>query len=335
MGVSRTMKTNHPEKSTWVGVELSVRQHYMANKMTVPYPAIVRVLGELKRGAERCKNEHRGSAMLVLAGSGCGKSHLINLIANLSPPDHSGNVSLFPVVHFRIPSAPTQKGLGIELLRALEQPKANMGSAQDLFNRSIHYLKVAQTRIIMIDDVQDIPERRSVGGVMQVGNWIRDLIDESQCLVVLFGTPAAKQITEKNAQLKRRVPKQMVIRYFDIENDESVRVFSRFLREVDKRLPLAELSKLDELSLVHSIYWATGGISDYIFELLNEAVIMALKDGREHISRGDLKCAFDCMFQDAAVGVNPFSEGGPQRLLDQPNEPFHNWFDISNPKLDK
>lgn len=323
-----------PEKSTWAGVELSARAHYMANVMSVPYPAIVRVLGEIKRGVERCKSENRGAAMLVLAGSGCGKTHLINFIAKRSPPDHSGLVSLFPAVHFRIPSAPTQKGMGIQLLHALEQPKASVGSAQDLFNRGIHYLKAAQNRIIMIDDVQDIPERRKINGVLHVGNWIRDLIDESRSLVVLFGTPAAKQVTEGNAQLKRRVPKQMVIRYFNINNNEAIRGFSRFLHELDKRLPLAEFSKLDDLTMLKKIYWASGGISDYIFELMVEAVTAAVKDGREHITLEDLEFAFNNLFQDAGIDINPFSEGGPQRLLDRPNEPFHKWFGASNPNFD-
>lgn len=328
------MKTQPSEKSEWVGVCATVRQRYIANEMTIPHPGLVRVLAELKRGAARCKNEGRGAAMLVLAGSGCGKSHLKNLVARHRPPDHSKDVSIYPVIHFAVPSAPTQKAMGAELIRALEQPKATSGSAQELFSRGIKCLNFANTEIIMIDDVQDIPERRRSGGIMQVGNWLRDLIDESKCLVVLFGTPAARQITDANAQLRRRVRKQMTIRYFDINTELTVKTFKRFLHELDKRLPLVEMSRMEEPEFMRRIYWATSGIADYIFELMSEAVGIAVACGRERIQQEDLEKAFGLVFQDGGAGVNPFSIGGPERLLNQPNEPFYNWFDSSNPHPD-
>jgi len=321
-------------RTQWLGIPLSERLRYMANELNVPHPSMIKVLLEMRRLVTRCKATDRGTAMLVLAGSGCGKTHLINTVKKLKPPNHTGYVSQVPVVSFSIPSKPTEKAMGVALLRAIEYPRPNIGSADELFERAVHQVRAIGTEIIMIDNVHDIPERRSEGGIMQVGNWIRNLIDRTECLIVMLGTPAAIQVTTANAQLRRRVSKRMGIRYFDISADNTARVFKRFLAELDKLLPLAEHSRLDEPKVMQRIYWATGGITDYIMQLVSEAVGLAVEDGREQIVLSDIESAFKLVFQDSALGLNPFSENGPSRLLDQPGEPFYNWFDTSNPNID-
>lgn len=323
------------QKTVWKGVPLAERQRFLAQELSVPHPAMVRVLRELHRSVERCQRERKGRALLVLAGSGCGKSHLINTLKRQKPADHSGDVSYVPIVSFSIPSRPTQRAMGAALLRALEHPRNSTGSADEMFERVVLQVRAIKTEMIMIDNVHDIPERRSTEGIMHVGNWIRDLIDRTECLIVMLGTPAARQITNANAQLRRRVSKQMVIRYFDIEQQSTAKIFKRFLFELDKRLPLAHSSQLDEPKIMQRMYWATAGITDYILQLVGEALSIAVESGRERIDLLDLERAFSLVFQDSAQGRNPFSEDGPRRLLDQQDEPFYNWFDKSNPHMDE
>lgn len=333
MGVSLIMiKT--VQKAEWKGVLLAQRLRFLAQELSVPHPAMVKVLRELHRLVGRCQIEEKGRALLVLAGSGCGKSHLVRILKKQKPPDHSGDVSYVPVVSFSVPSRPTQRAMGAALLRALEHPRTNNGSADEMFERAVLQVRAIRTEMIIIDNVHDIPERRSTEGIMHVGNWIRDLIDRTDCLIVMLGTPAARQITNANAQLRRRVSKQMVIRYFDVNEQSNAKVFKRFLFELDKRLPIAESSKLDDYKIMQPMYWATAGITDYILQLVGEALSVAVENGRERIEMQDLERAFSLVFQDSAQGLNPFSEDGPRRLLDQQNEPFYNWFDKSNPQMD-
>lgn len=319
------------DRNQWQGVPVALRQRYIAKELYVLHPPLTKVLKELFRSAAACRDRDTGSAVLIIGGSGSGKTHLINMVEKHKNADHSGDVSRAPIVKFRVPTPTTQRAMSSALLRGLGHPKSNSGNAQELFSRAITQIRAVQTEIIMIDNVHDIPERRREGGVMQIGNWIRDLIDESRCLVALLGTAASRQVTEANAQLRRRVPTHMHIDYFDIGEQKEIAVFRRFLHELDKRLPLVELSQLSEPSLMLKLYWATYGIAEYIFRLMSEAMVNAVENRREKILLVDFEMAFNSIYQDAASGLNPFSPNGPQRLLDQPGEPFHGWFDKSNP----
>ncbi|MFC7297905.1 TniB family NTP-binding protein [Herminiimonas aquatilis] len=321
------------QKNDWKGVPWPLRQRYMANELHVPHPPLMRIVKRIYEVATDCKNTGVGDAMIIVGGSGSGKSHLIKIIRLQRPVDHSGDISVVPVVSFSIPSSPTQRSMSSALLAALEHPKSNRGNATEMFNRAITQLKAVGTEIIMIDNLHDIPERRRAGGVMQVGNWIRDLIDQSGCLIVLLGTPLAKMVTEANSQLRRRVAKQLVIDYFDISTEKNIGVLKRFLRELDARIPLAEDSCFSDSSVVLKLYWATLGVADYIFRIIKEATGLAVATGEEKISLQNLEEAFVLVFQDSAKGINPFALSGPERLLDGPGEPFHNWFDESNPRM--
>lgn len=107
--------------------------------------------------------------------------------------------------------------------------------------------------------------------------------------------------------------------------------FFRLLNEIDQKLPLAELSELHTHERAVKIFYATFGVLDYIFQLLNEAVGFAVQKNREHLLDEDLSKAFEELFMDSGKGINPFSADGPRRVLTEEGEPFHNWYDRSNP----
>lgn len=319
------------DKEKWRGLSLEMRRRELFDNWYVPHPMLNRIIDEISRMAERCKNEKKGQAMLVCAGSGGGKTYIAKMFSRMRPEDHSGDVSVVPVVTFSIPSSPTQRSLGSALLQAMGDPKFRSGSAQDLFDRAILQLRQIQSEIIFIDNVHDIPERRGSKGVLHLGNWVRDLIDSSKCFVVLLGTPAAVVMTNSNSQLRRRTMKLMMMNPFGIRETPDEARFKRFLNTLDKKLPLAEMSGLNEQEISRSIFYATFGIMDCIVQLIQEALAHALDDSREKILKSDLEKAFEKIYFDAASNCNPFSPGGPARILDGDGEPFHKWFDSSNP----
>lgn len=319
------------DRKQWAGRSIDER-HLFMSELHVPHRTFVRVFREIARMSGRSGKERRGYALFVLAESGIGKSHLARTFSNLRPRDDSGENSLIPIVTFEVPAQPTQKSLGSALLKALKAPMHNKGSAQDILDRCIHHLDSAKTRIIFLDNVQDIPERRRANGVMQVGNWIRQLIDRCVCLLVLLGTHAATEIADGNSQLRRRVPRRLTMERMDPRKDaESAAQFFRFLAEVDKLLPLAETSELHVYERAVKIFYATFGVLDYIFQLFHEALVFAVLAGRERILDEDLSKAFQALFLDSGTSINPFAANGPQRVLSEEGEPFHNWYDPSNP----
>ncbi|MCA1325777.1 TniB family NTP-binding protein [Herbaspirillum sp. alder98] len=319
-------------KAHWRGADIRSRRVHMANEIFVQHPQCSVAMSSIRTMAANCKAEKRGDSMLVLAGSGAGKTYLADRIQQLMPRDDSGEISKVRSVMFKIPPAPTQRGLASELLRALGDPKPK-GTAADMLDRIGTLLRHVETEIIFIDDVQDIPERRGQKGVLQLGNWIRDLIDKSKCLVVLLGTPSAAEVVTTNAQLRRRSMKHLRIEYFSMDKAEDIRCFLRFLSELDKALPLAELSKLDESTMAWRIYCATNGVMSVINKLVTEAVCVAVEHKREALTSDDFERALENLFGSHLKTVNPFGKKIEPRPITAVGEMFHNWHDSSNPAL--
>jgi hypothetical protein len=237
------------------------------------------------------------------------------------------------VVKFDIPPQPNERSIGRAMLEAMGDPAWNKGTAQEVLMRIKTLLPRIETKVILIDNVQDIPDKRRATGIRQVGNWLRGLIEVSGVLVVLLGTPAATQIVYANNQLKRRTAKQIHMDYFYIDTPADFSIFKRFVTRLCEALPLASGMQITD-DIVREIHFATFGIPDYIFQLLIEAVSFTVSAGREDLRAEDLAEAFPLIHQDAlASDINPFLPKGPKRPLSQPGEPFANWFDSSNPSL--
>lgn len=316
-------------KRRWAGVSRERRQQYMANGMHVDHPALTRVVLEIQRRMRRCINEDKGSGMLVLAPSGAGKTYLLSRLKARWPDEHEETLTKVRVISFSIPSNLNKKEMGKALLKAAGDPEWEKGVASIKDERIRALVSETETWLIAIDNAHDIPDKSGDKGIIAIGNWIRDLIDDTKRFVVLLGTYALEEVVDKNFQLRRRVAGRMNIPHFDVI--KGLPRFMRFMHEIDKALPLAEMSGLGSENMTRRMAYASYGTTHFIFQILIEAVDKACRDGREKLLCSDLERAFDLVFQDAGKGINPFKEDGPARLLDRDGEPFHNFYDSSNP----
>lgn len=311
-------------KADWKGAPLEKRMPFMNNGMFVPHPDMVITIRAIQHRIKRCMIEGKGAAMFIEAPSGGGKSTLVRIFKALMPNEITDEKTKVRVVAFSVPKLITLKGMDTALLAALGDPKAGSGTHYDLDKRAITLLERVGAEVIFIDNVQDIPEKRRSGGILQIGNWIRDLIDGCGRLVVLLGTQDSKEILNPNIQLKRRCAAKRTISYFSPFEKVGLSRLKRFLHEVDQRLPLAEFSHLgdDSNKTTLQFAYATGGIQDYIFQILSAAVYQAVADGRESLSLEDLAKGYEETFQDISTGKNPFRDE-VKRLLNQEGEPLH------------
>jgi len=314
-------------KTTWENASVEKRLTFMNNEMFVPHPEMVITMRAIQHRMKRCLVENKGTAIFVEAPSGGGKTTTVRLFKELMPDEVSDEATKVRVIAFQVPKVITLKGMDTALLTALGDPKAGSGSHYDLDKRAIKLIENAGTEVIFIDNIQDIPEKRRAGGILQIGNWIRDLIDGSRRLVVLLGTQDSRAILNSNIQLMRRCPAKKSFTFFNPKDGIGLARLRRFLQEVDLRLPLAELSGLgsDSNESTLQFAYATGGIHDFIFQILSAAVYHAVTDGREKLIADDLAKGFEETFQDLGKGKNPF-KGEAKRILDQEGEPLHGLF---------
>ncbi len=318
-------------KSIWKNVALGERTYYIAREMTVLYPDFLKIVKAIKRRRNRCQNEKKGAAIMCYIPSGAGKSFLCRYLENLWPANHEGEASVVPVVVFQPPSVLTENKMGEALLKAIGDPTPREGDTEGKNDRIKILVRCLKTLVVCVDNAHDIVQNRREKGVLLIGSWLRTLIDETNILLVLFGTSTAKLLVTDNSQLGRRGCLSYSITHFSIDTKQNIAKYKRFLHEIDKQLPLAKMSNLSDDTRALKIYWATNGIQDFIFQLLIEATIAAVEHGRETITDGDLETAFECMYGDAGNGINPFSSRGPERPLDQKGELFYQWYDRFNP----
>lgn len=315
------------EKARWKGRGIAARQTYLSD-LVVPHPQFTAATSEIKRRAKRSIRLKKGAAFIVVAPTGAGKSKLAEYFEAAYPDRVLPEVTLRRVVYFTIPPRPTPKSMAQALLRALGDPLWDKKADADVKTEQIRkLLKSCRTRIVLIDNIHDIPERRTSKGVREVGNWLRDLVDKTSVLFAYLGAEAGLNVFRSNSQVRRRSPAYLRIDYFDIEEETGRQRLRRFLFELDRRLPLAEFSQLYGQDLSSRIWMATNGVMAYIMGLMLESLEIAVRAKRECLTMKDLEQGFRKLFEDATPAENPFSPGTVVRPLTKDGEPFEKWLD--------
>lgn len=321
------MSIEEQKKERWRAIPLCQRLHYMANEMHVNHPAFVRALIEIKSQVQACEQLEKGAGLLLLAPTGSGKSHLSRYLKRLWPDNHEGWKSQIPVVSFSLPSIMTKRSIAVAMLRSI-QPTASVSNKDETLEKRIEFLlQQIGTRVIVIDNVHDITARRQAGGIKEIGDWLRDLIENSRRLVILLGAPSALEIIFRNPQLRRRSARQIRMDYFKINTKKRYDQFRLFLHRLDCELPLALSTEIDD-DLTKRIFYATNGVFDYVFSLFSQALCVAVEAGREQLTIDDFEEGFRLVMGDAVkCNANPFLLSNGARALDKEGEPFHNLSD--------
>lgn len=315
-----------PEKAQWRGASSPQRQAW-ANQVFIRHPRLNRAIKTISERAARCQQVGRGDGIFIRGEPGTGKTRLIrylNQLYRVRPEDERDDRTLRPFVSVRVPDPCTRKRVIVEVLRSIGVPDPNSGSYHESMARAKVLIHECQVQVVTIDDLQDVPARRSARGILDIGLCFRDLIDDTSALYVFCGTKDAQIVIDGDTQLRRRVPCRLALEYFDLEARERRPEFKRLMLELDRWLPLAEESCITSSTSMERMFFASGGIVQYMIELLDHAWPRAVADGRERIEETDLQNAYGSLFGDAS-STNPFSAGAVLRPLSQPGEVFHGW----------
>lgn len=314
-----------PEKSYWRGKSLEIRQTWTENFYYL-YPQVSQILDDFVEKLDHCERTKKCRAMLVIGGTGSGKTTLTGQMREYAHHRYQRideEKTICPVIQFSIPDPCTPFEICISILKALgeEQPRARKNKA-DTIKAAEKLLGDCEVKLVLLDNVQDIPERRGKRGIELAGARLRNLIDSSSALWVFMGTSDARKVINSDRQLIRRVAYKRQLTYFGIKTNVEKASFKRLLIEIDKWLPLAEPSCLAVAKTSSSMWLATEGIFDRIIQLVDRAWFEAFKAMRETMEIADLENAFGYVYGDESESSNPFSKGFVIRKLKNKDEPF-------------
>lgn len=311
------------DRSRWIDAPLNERMKAFKN-IYVVHRAIKDVAEAIERELLWREVEGKAAAFLVVGSSGSGKSKLVEHLKRLYPDEHTPELSRLRFVKFKVPKSPTPKSMSVALLRALGDPMPNKGTNSELEERIRHILRRADTKVVAIDDFQDVPATRALKGIRHISAWVRDLCDmEFEGVIVALGTAAALAVRESDDQLPRRMPGTFYLQVFGLDSEEKIKAYKGLMRLIDKALPLGEPSNLDRGNLILRIHGATNGILSYLMKLLGKALVRAVERGSECIEMKDLYQAFIDLAQHGASNGNPFDPDWNGDALIKPGQLFN------------
>jgi hypothetical protein len=310
-------------KHEWLTIPGEVRWPW-SEQVFIDHPDVKAVVEDSWTALAHVQRNRRSISILALGESGSGKTRLAdafigqtNALYGRDDPERT----IVPAFKLEIPDGCTPRGLCVAILYALGDPMAEKRKV-NLTKATAALLKACEVKVIVIDNLQDIPSRRGARGIEQVGVRLRELIDQTQCLWLLLGTRSAAEVVDSESQLIKRVAYRKQLQYFSIGNEAKSKRFRRLLNRLDEWLPMAERNTDLFARLAGKIFLATEGVLDRVEKLLDGASWEAVMDGREKLDESDFLQGFRTLYGPDVA--NPFEKDFATRRLNGVDEPFEN-----------
>lgn len=257
---------------------------------------------------ERAKVLPEPSSLMVIGGTGMGKTTLLKTYLARNPQSLVENSIVRPVVYVSLPVKTTIRGAATALLQALEVPGADKGTLGDRTHLIERHLKIQKVEVVLVDETQHVVEASGEKNLPKVGDFFKDLSKKARVPFVLTGMPETKAIFEGNKQLKRLCRLENV-GPFTAETNEEFLAFRRFLVSVDKELPFGGTSRFGDPDMARRIFVATEGKICHVMSLIREAAMLAIEGGSERVQFEHLQQAFDSQLDSiVAIKHNPFDQ---------------------------
>lgn len=309
------------DRTVWAGRTVAERSEAIEETF-IAHPQVAEAVEAIKKKLKLLAFRKRSSGVLLLANTGGGKSTLCKQLKALWPDVPGMVVVRKPVIEIAIPKPCTRANLAIALLRGLGETDL-VGRADQNLDRAHELLRACQTKLLLVDNFHDIPERRTQGKIKDIGNWFRDLLDKSRVVMLALGIETAAEVMDCNSQLRRRAPGRLRIDYFKLASTEDKKGWITLLKNFDDRLPLAESSNLGRGDFASRLFFATNGILAYLSELLAVAMHVSVQRGSERLEMQDLWNAFETIHCGLGKVRNPFDEAFRMQPLIARGEPFY------------
>lgn len=312
-----------PAKERWRGASIEERSQWSLG-MFFFHPHADYIVRSVLERMEICAQSRRADAMLVIGGAGSGKTALHDFLFEIAkrryPPREDPTQTIAPVVTLPVPEPATGHQLCVNTLGVLGEPTEVKRPKDKTLKHVKKALIDCEVQLILVDNFQNLPERRGKRGVQMLGARYCELIDASHALWVYLGTQLARKARDSDDQLIKRIPFQAELPYFGIGTPEDRLVYKKLIENLDDWLPLAEPSCLRDPKVPGMFSIATDGILDRMVKLLDWSWRVTAARGSEHMTRQDLCEGFVKLFGKSQV--NPFDDGFTTRRLHGAGEPY-------------
>jgi Bacterial TniB protein len=203
-----------------------------------------------------------------------GKSLVIKTLAVRYPKDHDKDGLRLPFLSVTLPSKPTIKGLGEEMLKEFDPTDDRRYTEVQLTRRLRALMKNCGTIVLALDEFQHFYDKRSHTVWHYAADWLKVLVDSVGCILIVSGLPECTVVIKQNRQLAGRFRAPIVMPRFSWQNQEERKEFIACLEAFhDVINPHIFLPLLHSPEWAFRCYCATGGLIGYLKKFLAEVVI--------------------------------------------------------------
>lgn len=246
-----------------------------------------------------------------------GKSELVRTVIADYPEHVVNGVRKVPIVRVVTPVNPTRRSFPIALLESLKCPRYGRSSSEELTRMACELMKVAGTRVLVLDEMQHFVERGSRTHAREAADWLKVLCEEMELTLVMTGLPKANEVLMRNEQLRDRAEAVIEFRPYNWNCEQDQLEFRRTLISLseafhDSGWTIPNASNID---YARRVYGATLGRVGMLIKLFSAAENLAKNRSIDELT---LARAYSQAVNTNFLEFNPF-EGMPpvESLLGQ------------------
>ncbi|MCE2594112.1 TniB family NTP-binding protein [Motilimonas cestriensis] len=253
------------------------RIQYIRSPRWIGYPKALEIIEKLE-DLQSYPRRHRMPNMLIVGESNSGKTMIAERFLEKNPPyereDNEGVV--IPVLFVQAPPVPSESRLYSNILEKMFAPYRPSDTAEKKHYQAIQLMKYCNVQMLVIDEIHSI-----LAGNLEKQrvflSVLRNLGNELKIPIVGLGIKDALRAVKTDPQLDNRFKPTILPRW------EYGQDYRRLLASFESMLPLAQPSKLSARPIATKLLSMSDGLIGELSELLSEAAVQAISNGKECI----------------------------------------------------
>jgi len=282
----------------------------LVDKILVPHPKFEEAMHRIEQCFRFAEEAGEPSCLAVIGEARTGKTRVLNSCLLKHPGSRLDDGINMPIVYIKAPAKPTVKGMAELLLEALKDPNPARGTEIERTRRLKTLMPKTGTRLLMIDEFQHFVDKGSTAVMYLVADWLKILVDDVRCSLVIAGLPRCQAVIDQNEQLAGRFLAPVNLSRFRWENVEQRADFIGILESFHRKLyPFIGLPELHSDPMAFRFWCATGGLIGYLTKLLRRSICNAVAQNSGRVTLTDFSVAHrECMWHELGsnLALRPF-----------------------------
>jgi hypothetical protein len=272
----------------------------LVDRILVPHTKFEEALRRIEQCYTFADEAGEPSCLAVIGEARTGKTRALHACLLKHPGSRLDDGIYMPILYIKAPAKPTIKGMAELLLEGLKDPNPTRGTEIERTRRLKTLMPKTQARLLMIDELQHFVDKGSTTVMYLVADWLKILVDDVRCSLVVAGLPRCQAVIDQNEQLAGRFLAPINLSRFRWTNVQErgdfIGILESFHSELHKFIGVPELHSTP---MAFRFWCATGGLIGYLTKLLRHSIRNAVVKKSVRITLADLGVAHrQCMWQE-------------------------------------